>query len=73
MNGLAVASLLLSLVGFMGLIGAVAGVILGHTALRQIDASAGAQGGRAIATTGLLVGYFWIGVAVLVLTLAIVV
>jgi hypothetical protein len=71
MNGLAVASLLLSLVGFMGLIGAIAGVILGHTALRQIDASGGAQGGRGIATIGLLVGYFWIGIAVLMVALAV--
>jgi Domain of unknown function (DUF1707)/Domain of unknown function (DUF4190) len=71
MNGLAVASLLLSLFWF-GFIGSVAGVILGHTALRQINASGGAQGGRAIAITGLLVGYFWIGIAVLMLALAVV-
>jgi hypothetical protein len=70
MNGLAVASLLLSLFWF-GFIGSVAGVILGHTALRQINASGGAQGGRGIAITGLLVGYFWIGIAVLMLALAV--
>jgi hypothetical protein len=72
MNGLAVASLLLSLFGFIGLVGAVAGVILGHTALRQINASGGAQGGRALAAMGLCVGYFWIGLAVLMVTLAVV-
>jgi hypothetical protein len=71
MNGLAVASLLLSLFWF-GFIGAVAGVILGHTALRQIDASGGAQGGRAVAMMGLCVGYFWIGLAVLMVTLGVV-
>ena len=64
-NGLAIASLLLSLF-WMGGLGSVAGIILGHVALRQINASNGTQSGRAIAVAGLLIGYFWIGIVVLI-------
>ena len=65
-NSLAVASLLLSLFWFGG-VGSIAGIILGHTALRQINASGGTQGGRSLAIAGLLIGYFWVGIVVLII------
>jgi hypothetical protein len=65
-NALAVASLVLS-VFWMGGIGSVAGIILGHTALRQINASGGTQSGRSLAIAGLLLGYLWIGIVVLII------
>ena len=64
-NALAVASLVLS-VFWMGGIGSIAGIILGHTALRQINESGGTQSGRSLAIAGLLLGYFWIGIVVLI-------
>ena len=70
LNGLAVASLIFSLL-WLGGVGSVAGVILGHSALRQINASGGAQTGRGLAITGLLVGYFWLGISALLIVLGI--
>jgi hypothetical protein len=55
----AVASLLLSL--FLGPLGAIPAIILGHRALREIDANPKTKG-TAFAMFGLLIGY---GVAVL--------
>ncbi len=69
-NGLAVASVIFSLL-WLGGIGSVAGVILGHAALRQINGSGGAQTGRGLAITGLLVGYFWLGISALMIVLGI--
>src|SRR5215218_6627586 len=43
-NGLAIAALVFSLI-WMGWIGSVLGVVLGHISLRQIAASRGAQTG----------------------------
>jgi Domain of unknown function (DUF1707)/Domain of unknown function (DUF4190) len=55
-NGLAIASLLLGVFWFMW-VGSVLAVVLGHLALKEIAASDGAQGGRAIAISGLVLGY----------------
>jgi hypothetical protein len=59
-NGMAVASLVLGIAGiFLGILSVVA-VALGYAARRQIDASAGTQGGRGMAVAGIVLG--WIGV-----------
>jgi hypothetical protein len=65
-NGLAVASLVASLL-WMGWVGSVAAIILGHVALRQINESGGRQSGRGMAVAGMVIGY----VSVLVVALAI--
>lgn len=65
-NGLAIASLICSLV-WLGWIGSIAAVLFGHVALRQIRASGGLQGGRGAAIAGLALGY--LGLATLLLVL----
>ena len=60
-NGMAIASLVLSLVGVIPCfwvlqIPGVLGVIFGFLGKRQIDASGGAQKGRGLALAGLIVG-----------------
>ena len=65
-NGLAVASLVLSIVGFLWilpLVGSVAGAIMGHIALGQIERTG--EGGRGMALAGVIIG--WAGVALLLL------
>ena len=54
-NGLAIASLVLSILWLAGL-GSVLAVIFGFVARRQIRASGGRQGGDGIALAGLLIG-----------------
>ena len=60
-NPFAIASLIVSLVGF-GLIG----VILGHVALGQIKRSNGYEQGRGLAIAGLIIGYTEIAIALLI-------
>jgi Domain of unknown function (DUF1707)/Domain of unknown function (DUF4190) len=56
-NGLAIASLLAGLF-WMWWIGSAVAIVCGHVALRQISRSGGLQTGRALAITGLALGYF---------------
>ena len=63
-NGLAIASLVLSLVGLCG-IGSILAIIFGTRARREIRNSQGAQGGDGLALAGIIIG--WIGLVVLVL------
>jgi len=63
-NGLAIASLVLSLLWVFGL-GSVLAVVFGVVARRQIRASHGTQGGNGLALAGLIVGS--VGIAGLVL------
>ena len=60
-NGMAVASLVLSLVWICGL-GSILAVIFGHIGLRQTNRTG--QAGRGLAIAGLIIGY--LGVATLV-------
>jgi hypothetical protein len=66
-NGMAIASLVLGIVALVGgsCVTALPGVILGHMALRQIDASGGTQGGRGMAIGGLVTGYIALGLTLL--------
>ena len=56
-NGLAIASLVAALL-WMGWLGSLAGVIMGHVALSQIARSGGTQSGRPVALAGAAIGYF---------------
>jgi hypothetical protein len=55
-NGFAIASLFLGIIWLFGL-GSLAAIALGYLGLKQIDASAGHQSGRAIAIVGIVVGF----------------
>lgn len=65
-NGLAVASLVLSVIWFFG-IASVAAILLGNRARRQIDSAGRGQAGRGLATAGVVLGWIGIGIAVLAL------
>lgn len=62
-NGLAIASLVLSLLAFVFGITAIGGVICGHLARKQIRERG--EGGDGLALAGLIIGYIFIGLFVL--------
>jgi hypothetical protein len=64
-NVLAVVSLLLSALSFCALpfVGAVAGIVLGHMARRQIRETG--EEGAGLATAGIVVGWIHVGLALL--------
>jgi hypothetical protein len=51
-------------------IGSILALVFGYVAKSQIDRSGGTQSGRGMAIAGIVLG--WIGVAVLVVTIAVV-
>ena len=71
-NGLAVASLVCGFV-WLGWLGSLAAVVMGHMALSQIARSRGMQTGRAAALIGTALGYFGLTVllAIVLFSLAI--
>ncbi len=67
-SGLAIASLVLALVGLCaGIFLGIPAVICGHMALNRIKQSNGMLGGRGMAIAGLVIGYLEIAVTVLYL------
>lgn len=56
-NGMAIASLILSAVGWVVCIGPILGVIFGFVALSQIRQSQGRQTGSGLAKAGIIVGF----------------
>ena len=66
-SSLAIASLVTGLVGwtFLPIIGAIAAVITGHLAKKEIRESNGMLGGDGMALAGLILGYVQIGLVVL--------
>jgi hypothetical protein len=67
--GLAIASMVCGIVGFMlcyfcALLG-IPAVICGHMALKQMNESPVPMSGRGMALTGLILGYLWIGLTLL--------
>ena len=72
-NGYAIASLVLGIAGLMGLflVGPILALVFGYSARRTIDESGGAQSGRGFAVAGIVLG--WVGVAVTVLAVVIIV
>jgi hypothetical protein len=65
-NGLAIASLVCSCAGFVLLIPAVLGIIFGFVARSQIGRSGGTQSGEGLALAGIIVGFGWIALFVIV-------
>jgi Domain of unknown function (DUF4190) len=64
-NGLAIASLVCSLGGLVTCISAPVGIVLGHIARRQIRETG--EDGAGLATAGLVIGYVFSGLGLLVL------
>jgi hypothetical protein len=62
-NSLALVSLILSLVGFVSLVSAPAGAIIGHVALRQIRRTG--EAGEGMAKAGIIVGWIVTGIIAL--------
>ena len=67
-NGMAIASLVLSLTGFVSYgVGFVLGIVFGHVAISQISRNPGMQEGRGLALAGLIVGYVGVAIGVLMI------
>lgn len=68
-SGYAIASLICSILGFIGVfgLGPILGIIFGHLAIREIDRSRGLLQGRGMAQAGLILGYISLGLVLLVL------
>lgn len=62
-NGFAVAALVLGIV-WLGGLGSILALVFGSVAKKQIDRSAGRQGGRGMAIAGVVLG--WVGIAALI-------
>jgi uncharacterized membrane protein len=72
-NGLAIAALVCGLASFVTCVSAIAAVILGHMARKQIRESGGQQGGDGMALAGLIIGYIFIALLVLYIVFIVVV
>ena len=68
-NGLAVASLVAAFL-WIGWLGSIAAVIMGHIALGQIKESGGREQGTGLAVAGLVLGYMGVATLTLVLLVA---
>jgi hypothetical protein len=68
-NGFAIASLILSISGFvlLGIVGSVLGVIFGHVAQGQIKRAVPPQEGQGLASAGTIMGYIGIGLNLILL------
>jgi hypothetical protein len=64
-NGLAIASLVCACVGWLFFLPAVLAVVFGFVARSQIRQSGGAQGGNGLALAGIIVGFAWIALLVI--------
>ena len=61
-NGLAVASLVLGIIGFLYFVPSILALVFGYVAKQQIDQSSGQQVGRGMAVAGIVLGWVWIGI-----------
>ncbi len=68
-NGLAIASLVCGIAGVF-FISAVLGVIFGFVARSQIRNSSGTQGGEGLALAGIIVGFAWIVLLVIIVAVS---
>ncbi len=66
-NGLAVASLICAIGGFILFIPAVLGVVFGFVAKAQIRQSGGTQTGDGLALAGIIVGFAWIAFLIILI------
>ncbi len=69
-NGMAVASFVLGIL-WLGWIGSALALVFGYLAKRDIDASAGVEGGRGLAVAGIVLGWVGIGFLLVFLVLGI--
>jgi hypothetical protein len=70
-NGLAIAALVCGIGGFLFLIPAILGIIFGFIARSQIRNSNGQQKGSGMALAGIIVGFAWVAILVLEITLSV--
>lgn len=76
-NGMAVASLVLGIVGVVGflgvlfIIGSILALVFGYVARGQIDQARGTQTGRGMATAGVVLGWVGVGLTLLALLIAV--
>jgi len=65
-SGMAIASLVISILGLIGTLGfgSIIGLILGYIAKQQIAESQGRLGGEGVAKAGIILGWIGVGVAV---------
>jgi hypothetical protein len=66
-NGLAIASLVCACAGFLFFLPAILGIIFGFVSRSQIRRSGGTQGGDGLALAGIIVGFAWIGLFVILI------
>ena len=73
MNPLAIASLICSIGSWfiLPVVGAIAGVVLGHIALSQIRHSNPTQDGHGMAVAGLVIGYIHLAIVPIIILLVI--
>jgi hypothetical protein len=70
-NGFAIASMVLGIL-WLWWIGSILALVFGYKARNEIDASDGAQGGRGMATAGIILGWIGVGGTALIVLLIIV-
>lgn len=70
-NGFAVASLVLGIL-FIGGIGSILALVFGYIAKSRIDQSPGVEGGRGMATAGIVLGWVGVGFILLMIVLMVV-
>jgi uncharacterized membrane protein YhaH (DUF805 family) len=68
MNGLAIASFVCSIIGFLFITFIVA-IVLGFVARSQIKNSAGRQKGDGLAIAGIIIGFAWLAFFVLTISI----
>jgi hypothetical protein len=66
-NGMAVAALVCGIAGFLCIIPAILGIIFGFVAKGQIRDSGGVQGGDGMATAGIVLGFVWVAISIIVI------
>ncbi len=69
-NGMAVASLVCGCVGFIFFLPAILAIIFGFVARSQIRRSHGSQGGEGLALAGIICGFAWIALFVVIFALS---
>ena len=73
-NGFAIAAMVLGIVGFVVCgVGAVLALVFGYKARREIDESGGQQKGRGMAVAGIVLGWVWVGLLVVIVLIAVLV
>jgi hypothetical protein len=69
-SGFAIASMVLGIMGWFYAVPAILAVVFGHIAYSQIQSSNGWKTGRGMAIAGLVLGYIWIALYVLIFIVA---